>query len=122
MRFWTPAVLVCTLSVVSAQTVTAPAVPGITIDAADLPAPLDYYCPMDKDVRSDKPGHCPKCGMAFVIGVPDQTEYPLDIRVKPAEFKVGQRVRLEIEAKDPETGKTIDKFEIMHDRRFHLFL
>ena len=22
-----------------------------------------YQCPMDKDVTSDKPGKCPKCGM-----------------------------------------------------------
>jgi hypothetical protein len=22
-----------------------------------------YVCPMDSDVRSDKPGKCPKCGM-----------------------------------------------------------
>ena len=130
MRFRTPSVVfVWTLSLASAQTVTAPgqavispAVPGITLSAAELPAPLDYYCPMDKDVRSDKPGKCHKCGMTLVVGVPDQTEYPLDIRVKPAKFKVGQKVRLEIEARDPVSGKAIDKFEIMHDRRFHLFL
>ena len=26
------------------------------------PGPQDYVCPMDKDVRSDKPGFCPRCG------------------------------------------------------------
>ena len=25
-----------------------------------------YTCPMDTDVRSDKPGTCPKCGMDLV--------------------------------------------------------
>lgn len=25
-----------------------------------------YICPMDSDVVSDKPGKCPKCGMALV--------------------------------------------------------
>lgn len=25
-----------------------------------------YVCPMDKDVTSDKPGKCPKCGMKLV--------------------------------------------------------
>ena len=123
MKFRTPmVVLLCSLSLVSAQTVIAPAVPGITLEKADLPAPQDFYCPMDKDVRSDKPGFCHRCGMKLVIGVPDQTEYPLDIHIKPARFKVGEKVRLELQAKDPVTGKTINKFDIMHDRRFHLFL
>lgn len=27
--------------------------------------PVEYYCPMDPDVVSDRPGHCPKCGMAL---------------------------------------------------------
>jgi len=26
-----------------------------------------YYCPMDKDVVSDKPGKCPKCGMRLEV-------------------------------------------------------
>src|SRR3954453_3953655 len=25
-----------------------------------------YVCPMHPEVRSDKPGHCPKCGMKLV--------------------------------------------------------
>ena len=27
----------------------------------------DYTCPMHSDVHSDKPGKCPKCGMALVL-------------------------------------------------------
>src|SRR5262245_35278765 len=27
-------------------------------------AGVEYYCPMDPDVVSDRPGSCPKCGMA----------------------------------------------------------
>ena len=123
MKLRTPfVVLLCSLSPGLAQTVIAPPVPGITIEKADLPAPQDFYCPMDKDVRSDKPGTCHKCGMKLVVGVPDQTEYPLEIKVKPAKFRAGQKVQLEIQAKDPVTGKTINKFDIMHDKRFHLFL
>src|SRR4051794_26441474 len=26
---------------------------------------VEYYCPMDPEVRSDKPGPCPRCGMAL---------------------------------------------------------
>jgi Cu+-exporting ATPase len=29
------------------------------------PQPVEYYCPMDPDVVSDRPGSCPKCGMAL---------------------------------------------------------
>ncbi len=37
--------------------------------AADPPAPpqagVDYLCPMDPEVVSDRPGSCPRCGMAL---------------------------------------------------------
>ncbi|SRR5260221_10688520 len=36
------------------------------IIAADSNAVV-YYCPMHKDVTSDKPGTCPKCGMDLVL-------------------------------------------------------
>jgi hypothetical protein len=29
-------------------------------------ATMDYSCPMHSEVQSDKPGKCPKCGMALV--------------------------------------------------------
>jgi Cu+-exporting ATPase len=38
----------------SARPTPAPAVPGAT-----------YICPMDPEVKSDRPGACPKCGMAL---------------------------------------------------------
>jgi Cu+-exporting ATPase len=39
---------------------------GMTSPAA-MPkgAPVEYFCPMDPEVRSDRPGSCPKCGMAL---------------------------------------------------------
>src|SRR5687767_12727625 len=27
--------------------------------------PVEYFCPMDPEVVSDRPGACPKCGMAL---------------------------------------------------------
>src|SRR5581483_11952703 len=29
------------------------------------PRHTEYFCPMDPEVTSDKPGSCPKCGMAL---------------------------------------------------------
>lgn len=34
--------------------------------AATMPAATGYTCSMHPEVVSDKPGNCPKCGMALV--------------------------------------------------------
>ncbi len=63
-----------------AATDTAPPAPAATTPMADASAvkmdtmakPMyvagKYYCAMDKDVVSDKPGKCPKCNMDLVEG------------------------------------------------------
>ncbi len=45
-----------------------PAKPVDTAQTAPMvePAAAVYYCPMDTDVVSDKPGKCPKCGMDLI--------------------------------------------------------
>jgi Cu+-exporting ATPase len=53
---------------------------------------VDYICPMDPEVHRDKPGACPKCGMALEAAVPaipiTKTEYvcpmhPQIVRLEP---------------------------------------
>jgi Cu+-exporting ATPase len=39
-------------------------------------APAEWVCPMDPEVVSDRPGPCPKCGMALEPRVPDPTDAP----------------------------------------------
>jgi Cu+-exporting ATPase len=40
--------------------------PRVTAPVTPPPAPgVTYVCPMDPEVRSDRPGPCPKCGMAL---------------------------------------------------------
>src|SRR5690242_17226027 len=90
--------------------------------AAAPTAPQDYVCPMDKDVRSDKPGKCPRCGMPMVLGIPDDIEYPLDLKITPAAFHAGQRIHFLFRITDPKTGKAVDHFEIVHDKLFHMFI
>ena len=77
---------------------------------------------MDKDVRSDKPGYCPRCGMKLVIGIPDDVEYRLELTVKPRVFRAGEKVQLKFRVADPRTGKTVDHYEIVHEKLFHMFL
>ena len=114
--------LVFVLSVfpLAAQT-TADAKPAASTTPPSL-EPQDYVCPMDPDMRSDKPGSCPRCGMKLVLGIPDQVEYPMDLRITPAKFHPGEKVQLAFTIKDPKNGKTVDHFEIVHERLFHMFI
>lgn len=84
--------------------------------------PLDWYCPMDRDVRSDKPGKCSRCGMTLVFGVQEEIEYPFDVTVTPASFRAGQPVQIHFRITDPKTGKLVNHYEIVHERLMHLFL
>ena len=86
------------------------------------PGSQDYVCPMDPDQRADKPGSCPRCGMKLVLGIPDQVEYPMELKVTPAKFRPGEKVQLAFTIKDPKNGKTVDHFEIVHERLFHMFI
>ncbi len=56
--------------------------------------PLDYVCPMDPDVRSDKPGKCPRCGMELKVGIPDTSEYGMEL-IAPANLRPGQTGELQ---------------------------
>ena len=84
--------------------------------------PLDWFCPMDRDVRSDKPGKCPRCGMTLAFGVQEEKEYPTDITFTPSVFKAGQKVQMRIHVVDPATSKTINHYEIVHEKLIHLFV
>src|SRR5262249_5314369 len=35
-----------------------------------------YICPMDPEIESDKPGACPKCGMALIPEMPSDEQGP----------------------------------------------
>jgi hypothetical protein len=83
---------------------------------------VEFVCPMDKDVRSPVPGKCPRCGMTLVAGIPDAHEFPVRITTAPKILKAGEENLLTFHIEDPVTEKTVDDFEIMHEKLFHLFL
>jgi hypothetical protein len=83
---------------------------------------LAYVCPMDRDVRSNDPGKCPRCGMELVAGVPDPTEYRMDLTVTPKPPRPGQQVRLTFEVFDPWNNRRVEKFTVVHEKLFHAFI
>jgi Heavy metal binding domain len=83
---------------------------------------LAYVCPMDRDIRSSEPGKCSRCGMALVAGIPDQSEYHLDLTVAPKPPRPGDRVRLTFEVFDPWKDHRVEKFSVVHEKLFHAFI
>ncbi len=77
---------------------------------------------MDPDVRSDQPGVCPRCGMKFVLGVPEEREYRLDLDMHPAALKPGEKVELTFRVREPAAGRPVKEFTIMHEKLFHMFI
>ena len=85
-------------------------------------APVEWVCPMDPDVRAKGPAKCSRCGMALVPGIPDQVEYPVDLKVTPKTLKPGRKMELSFSIRDPKTGNPVKDFEVMHERLFHMFI
>ncbi len=102
-------------ALVIAQTISPP-IPGAP------PPPLDYVCPMDADVRSAGPGKCPRCGMTLVLGIPDPVEYPLELTLAPRMPRPAERLHLTFKIKNPKTGTPVKRFEVVHEKLFHMFI
>ncbi len=68
---------------------TSHAATGTRPPAPPAQHPVRYTCPMDPEVVSDRPGACPKCGMALEPMMPDLTETP-----NPELVDMSQRLRV----------------------------
>jgi hypothetical protein len=99
---------------VSAVAAKPAATPNPSID-------LSYVCPMDRDIRSNGPGKCPRCGMALVAGIPDQTEYHVDVAVSPRPPRPNEPVHVTFAVTDPWKDRPVDKFTVVHEKLFHAF-
>jgi hypothetical protein len=84
--------------------------------------PIEFTCPMDRDVRSAKPGKCPRCGMTLVANIPEPLEYHVDVQAVPPTIPAGRRVVFEFRVTDPRAGSPAAQFEIVHEKLFHLFI
>ena len=82
-----------------------------------------WVCPMHGDYTMDLAGKCPRCGMDLVRAAPfDVRDYRLDFRTVPAVVKPGQKTKLLFRVFHPGTGVSINKFEVVHERQYHLFV
>lgn len=95
--------------------------------AARLPAgaadpQLVWICPMDPDVRSHNPGTCPRCGMKLASGLPEPVEYHMNVGLSPGPIAAGQPMNLSFEIHDPWKDRPVTKFQVVHERLFHMFV
>ena len=77
---------------------------------------------MHPEVRSAKPGVCPRCGMPLAPNIRDGVEYPLEVSHAPDLLKPGAEVSLTFRVIDPESGQPVKHFEIVHEKLMHLFV
>jgi len=93
-----------------------PAAPPESVETA-------FVCPMHPDYTMDISGNCPRCGMALVRAAPfDVRDYRLDVQTVPAVVRPGQKATLRFSVFHPGTGEPIRKFEVVHERQYHLFV
>jgi len=61
-----------------------------------VPAGAQFICPMDPEVRQDRPGWCPKCGMSLEPDLSDPTallkvEYTCPMALEPRTVGLDER-------------------------------
>ena len=78
---------------------------------------------MHAEIRGRAGGRCPICGMALVpIGAAGSGGYGLDVEILPRALEAGQQGRVRFLVRQPNTGETVRRFELVHERVFHLFV
>ena len=83
---------------------------------------LVYQCPMDHDIRSNTPGFCSRCEMKLKAGIPEPEEFPVNLSVTPRPLKPAAMAQLVFSVRDPDNGRPIEHFEIVHEKLFHMFV
>lgn len=104
-----------------------PLVPGyVTAGSATLQSDslqgVVYSCPMDPDVRSERPGQCRRCGMTLIAGVPAPLEFHTDVTTIPDAPRAGRQTVLQFTVHDPRNERPVAAFNLVHEKLFHAFV
>jgi len=84
---------------------------------------VSYWCPMHPDVRGKAGDSCPICHMALVPAGPnDYRAYELDVEMVPRAVRPLQNAHVRFFVRNPRTHATVRRFELVHERVFHLFV
>ncbi|HEY6458453.1 MAG TPA: heavy metal-binding domain-containing protein [Steroidobacteraceae bacterium] len=84
---------------------------------------IAWVCPMHPSFTSTTPGACPICGMLLIQTRPyDTRDYRLLLRTQPQQVRAGARATLFFTFLHPDTGEVVKDFEVVHTKRFHLFV
>ncbi len=91
--------------------------------SAAVPGGPGFICPMDKDVKSQAAGKCPRCGMKLVANLPEPMAYRLEVETRPDPPTTGHdTTHLVYRVRHPQSGAVVKDFELIHERLFHSFL
>jgi hypothetical protein len=82
-----------------------------------------YWCPMHLSIRGTEGDTCPICKMSLVrAAATDYDAYLLDVEIIPRVLRARQHARVRFFVRDPRTQATVRRFELVHERVFHLFV
>src|SRR4051812_4548997 len=78
---------------------------------------------MHPDVRGRAGDKCPICGMTLVRPTAaDYAAYVLDVETVPRVVRPQQKTRVRFVVRDPRSLATVKRFDLLHERVFHLFV
>lgn len=96
----------------------------VTADSTGHSGAHRYACPMHPEVISDKPGDCPKCGMALEHqDLPESNNsYFMKFSTEPGEAEAGKDVSLSFTPKIKDKENEQVPLDVEHEKKIHLII
>jgi ssDNA-binding Zn-finger/Zn-ribbon topoisomerase 1 len=79
-------------------------------------AKVMYTCPMHKEVNLDKPGKCPKCGMAMVKKTEAKVMYTCPMHKEIVQYKPGKCPKCGMDLKKKESANMKDEKKMVEKK------
>ena len=84
---------------------------------------VTYWCPMHPNIRGKAGDTCALCRMALVPAAPAGYQaYVLDFDTGPRVLRARQKARVHFHVREPHMHAVVRRFELVHERVFHLFI